>query len=153
MIDVEITLPSTVNSLEIIDKQSFDTIADVIADIRKMKKSIDEKRKALTEKAREHVATVNQSAKDACKILEDAELGLLQKLETYFLSVDDDKLASSKLTASKKEKYEYVIDDIQMIPHEYLQLNTELVEKHRDLGYEVPGVKKVTKQTILIKTK
>lgn len=136
----------------------------VLGNIRKTRKEIDGKRKAVTKEARAFTSDVNEKAKEMMEPLQELESKLEQMIFAYTTnqielkgedySFSDPVVRSNGTSMFIKEKGYWEVEDISKVPREYLKLDEKKIDQAVDFGIEdIEGIKirkKLTSQVRVV---
>lgn len=149
-----VELETFLGDLRIDAQEDFDLIVDLIDEYKEKKEFLDSKRDKFNKPINELRREVNEFFLPIIKRLETCIQILREKIVEYEIRRNEQRIAdiktkkkpSPKLKSDKvsyRNTWEYVIDDFDLIPKEYLTLDhskvkIELREKGGDL--EIPGI-------------
>lgn len=136
----------------------------MLGNIRKTRKSIDGKRKAITESARKFTSETNEKAKEMMEPLQKIESQLEQMIFAYTTkqleikedkcSLEDPVVRSNGTSMFLKWKSIWNVEDFDKIPREYLTVDEKKIEKAIDFGIDdIEGIeikKKLTSQVRVV---
>jgi len=148
-------------------------VVDYIAEARTLVDAIDEKRKELTQVERAYIAKVDAEAKMLVSALDAMQKNAVERLEDWSTTVPQEelqevdwadaeillpdlmenaRLITSKAFVLQKEKTEYSVNDLTLIPREYLKVDEKKVKSLFKAGVrDVPGLEIYTTKKMEIR--
>lgn len=141
-------------------------------------KEIEDLRKTLNEPARKSIALVNEASKEISTALETIETTLKAKLlawqrqlevqseaakqateklkETLGIEVDvfldaPKTLSNADAIASTKIKLSFEVEDIKLIPLQFLMIDEEKIKKAIKMGLNIPGIKVIETKELQVR--
>lgn len=142
-------------SMEVQSKEDAKNLITFVARGRKLAKKIDLVRKDLIEESKAYIDLINKLSKQFLDPLEELENTLEEKLyvwkETQTDEVDTSSIKTDEASAIDSISHIIVLENIKLVPAEYLLLNEKLIITAIKMGIRtIPGIliKDIIKTTI-----
>lgn len=171
-------LKAMADKLAVNDENTAKNALSLSARVKTRAKELDELRKALNEPARKSIAIVNETSKEISQTLESIEATLKSKLMSWqlvleaqhkgaqeakeqikqSLGIDVDiyvpapkTLSNADAIASTKIKYSFEVEDIAMIPLQFLKVDEEKVNKFIKMGMKIQGIRVIETKELQVR--